>query len=387
MDPTVFKLGGEVVERTRTGILLGTVVKADGISILEHVDRMVNMVRGGIRRLRRWRSIGVPFSTVFKKLLKAKILARFTYAFSLFPSSKLDDVCPVIRNIFDKALCNAFGWTRPKAVKPLSGIWTVICGIPPVRAFLRQEKLKLAARLKVACHHAGNIFRYMLEMDNGSFEADTLVAVNEWLLTKQWSTLNENTLLAFKRKVERIAKKCWPVDLPNDGLLAWLYHNHSVYSGNVPRWADWSWPDSGRYRMGNFQTHFYFLLIGQHPAWGKEAICRRTECKSRTCDTIYKHHFFDCGDFKNNRIFFCLRARRLFKESQVKPLPLYVMEDILSEPCCMWVGLIDVKLLNLGLKLEVIHEYHRICTIASVLSWGRFYSIPQYGKSSRSFAT
>ena len=76
--------------------------------------------------------------------------------------------------------------------------------------------------------------------------------------------------------------------------------------------------------MGDFQAHFYFLLIGQHPAWGKEAICRRTECKSSSCDTIYKHHFFDCGNFKNNLIFFCLTARRLFKESQVELLPLYV---------------------------------------------------------------
>ena len=68
-------------------------------------------------------------------------------------------------------------------------------------------------------------------------------------------------------------------------------------------------------------------------------------------------------------------------------MPLYVMENILSEPCCMWVGLIDVKLFNLGLRLEIIHEFHRICTIASVLSLGRFYAIPQCGKSSRNFVT
>jgi len=387
VDPTVFRLGGEVVERSTTGILLGTVVKADGISMLEHVNRRAKMVSGGIRRLRRWRSIGVPFSTVFSKLFKAKILARFTYNFSLFPSSKLEEVCPVIENIFDKTLCNAFGWATPKGVKPLSGIWGVICGFPPVRAFLRQEKLKLAARLKVACHQAGNIFRYMLEIDNGSFEADTLVAVDEWLLTKQWSTLNVNTVLTFKRKVERIAKKCWPQDLPKDGLLAWLYHNHSVYSGNVPSWANWSWPDSGRYRMGDFQVHFYFMLIGQHPAWGKGATCRRAECRGRTCQTIYRHHFHDCGDYKNNRTFFCLTARRLVKESQVERLPLYVMENILSEPCGMWVGLFDAKLFDLGLGLEVIHEFHRICTIASVLSWGRFYTVPHRGKSSRDFVT
>ena len=158
------------------------------------------MVSGGIRRLRRWRSIGVPFSIVFSTLFNAKILARFTYLFSLFPSSKLEEVCPVVWNIFDTALCNAFGQTRPKGVKPPSGIQSVICGIPPVRAFLRQEKLKLAARLKVACHQGGYIFRYMLEMNNGSFGADIRAAVNEWLLSKQWSTLNGN--------------KCWSMDLP-----------------------------------------------------------------------------------------------------------------------------------------------------------------------------
>ena len=139
--------------------------------------------------------------------------------------------------------------------------------------------------------------------------------------------------------------------------------------------------------MGDFHAHFYFLLIGQHPAWGKGASCRKAECKSRICETIYKHHFFECGNFKKNRIFFCHTARRLFKESQVELLPLCVMENILTEPCCMWAGLIDVKLFNLGLRLEIIHEFHRICTIASVLSWGRFYTVPHRGKSSRDFVT
>ena len=139
--------------------------------------------------------------------------------------------------------------------------------------------------------------------------------------------------------------------------------------------------------MGDFQVHFYFMLIGQHPAWGKGATCRRVECRGRTCQTIYRHHFHDCGNYKNNRTFFCLTARRLLKESQVKRLPLYVMENILSEPCGMWVGLIDAKLFDLGLRLEVIHEFHRICTTASVLSWGRFYTVPHRGKSSRDFVT
>ena len=62
-------------------------------------------------------------------------------------------------------------------------------------------------------------------------------------------------------------------------------------------------------------------------------------------------------------------------ESQVELLPLNVIEDILSEPCRMWIGLIDLKLLT-ALRIGIIHELHRICTIASVSSWGRFYAVP-----------
>ena len=202
------------------------------------------------------------------------------------------------------------------------------------------------------------------------------MAINEWRLTKQWNTLNVNTLLAFRRKIHRIAKKCWPRDLPKDGQLGWLYHNYSVYSGNVPNWADWSWPETEKQTMGKVQTHFYFLLIGRHPAWNKEAICQNAGCKGKSRDTIYRHHFFDCEKYKNNRTVFRHTARRLFLESQVELLPLNVIEDILSEPCSMWIGLIDLKLFNLGLRIGIIHELHRICIIASVSSWGRFYAIP-----------
>ena len=51
----------------------------------------------------------------------------------------------------------------------------------------------------------------------------------------------------------------------------------------------------------------------------------------------------------------------------------------------MACGPIEAKLFDLGLGLEVIHEFHRICTIASVFSWGRFYAVPHRGKSSRDF--
>ena len=126
--------------------------------------------------------------------------------------------------------------------------------------------------------------------------------------------------------------------------------------------------------MGKVQSHFYFLLIGRHPAWSKEAICRNAGCKGKSRDTIYRHHFFDCGNYKNNRTVFRYTVRRLFMESQVKLLPLNVIEEILSEPCC--IGLIDLNLFNLGLRIGIIHELHRICTIASVSSWGRFYAVP-----------
>ena len=37
------------------------------------------------------------------------------YAFSLFPSSELEELYPIKTNIFDKALSNAFGCPKPKS--------------------------------------------------------------------------------------------------------------------------------------------------------------------------------------------------------------------------------------------------------------------------------
>ena len=154
-------------------------------------------------------------------------------------------------------MSNAFGWVTPKGIKPDSGIWTAICGFPPVEAFLWQEKLLMAARLKLANHKAGRIFRNLVESDCGSFETDVLIAIDEWSLSNLWSKLNKITILQFKRKVHRLAKKCWPRKVPKNGRLSWLYyHNHMVYSGNVPSWADWIWPDSAKYKLGKFQAHF-----------------------------------------------------------------------------------------------------------------------------------
>ena len=55
---------------------------------------------------------------------------------------------------------------------------------------------------------------------------------------------------------------------------------------------------------------------------------------------------------------------------------LSVIDNILLKPCGMWFGLFDNCLFDLNLKLGSLHELHRIVTMASVLSWGRFYPVP-----------
>lgn len=97
---------------------------------------------------------------------------------------------------------------------------------------------------------------------------------------------------------------------------------------------------------------------------------------------IYRHHFFLCDVHANNRDFFCGWARRLYRESaayKTSQLPFNVLECILAKPSQMWFGLMDDKIFALGLKLGVLHELHRILVIASVISWSRFYSIPNLG--------
>ena len=56
--------------------------------------------------------------------------------------------------------------------------------------------------------------------------------------------------------------------------------------------------------------------------------------------------------------------------------PLQVLDDILKKPSGNWVGLFDTSLFELDLKLSILHEVHRIITMASVMSWGRFYALP-----------
>ena len=86
-----------------------------------------------------------------------------------------------------------------------------------------------------------------------------------------WDSLDKKTLTNFEKKVLRISRKCWPKDLQMTGNLTWLYHNHSVFSGNVPLWADWEWPMSKDRNV--FITHFYSLLTSQNPAGGSDACC------------------------------------------------------------------------------------------------------------------
>ena len=54
-----------------------------------------------------------------------------------------------------------------------------------------------------------------------------------------------------------------------------------------------------------------------------------------------------------------------------------VVDEILKKPGGMWIGLFDPALFELDLKLSSLHKLHRIVTIASVLSWGRFYKVPK----------
>ena len=49
---------------------------------------------------------------------------------------------------------------------------------------------------------------------------------------------------------------------------------------------------------------------------------------------------------------------------------------ILNKHSGMWVGLFDTSLFELGLKLSILHEVHRIVTMGSMMSWSRFYDLP-----------
>ena len=128
-----------------------------------------------------------------------------------------------------------------------------------------------------------------------------------------------------------------------------------------------------------FEMHFYYLLVGRHPAGGDYAVCLRKGCIGNNQGSIYCHHFFLCDVHAHNRDFFCGWARRLYREStacETYRVPLQVLENILAKPSPMWFGLMDDTIFALGLKIGVLHELYRILVMASVVSWSRFYSVP-----------
>ena len=128
--------------------------------------------------------------------------------------------------------------------------------------------------------------------------------------------------------------------------------------------------------MGKFESHFYCLLTGIHPAFGGDGKCRRFECQGANSGSLYEHHFFDCESSSGNCNFFKEKALTLFEASTVKGLSLSILNLIISKPSTWWIGLIDTKVFDLCPKIAQVHELHRIVTTASVLSWGRFYACP-----------
>ena len=54
-DKTIFRMGNEEILRAPKGVLLGAVIKMDGIFVLEHVIRKAKMVKGAVKQLKKWR--------------------------------------------------------------------------------------------------------------------------------------------------------------------------------------------------------------------------------------------------------------------------------------------------------------------------------------------
>ena len=138
-----------------------------------------------------------------------------------------------------------------------------------------------------------------------------------------------------------------------------------MYSGNVPSWASWEWPESTKWKMGRFECHFYCLLTGLHPAFGGDAKCLRFERRGFNCGSLYKHHFFECECSTRNRIFFKAKVDILFEESKVEGLSRSILNGIMNKPSIMWIGMIGAELFDLCPKIKYVHEFHRILTIAN----------------------
>ena len=375
-DSTEYRLGNSLIIRAEQGLLLGVEIKKDEINALEHVRRRKGMVSNTISQIKAWRNHGLSAKAVFRNLFKGKILPRFTYAFSLLHLPEWGPVQDLIREVFDEALSRTCALKVKVRGQP--GLWTAIMGFPPVESFLCQQKLLLAARLLVGKHKACRMFRGLLKDDPGSFERDVVELISDWSLGSTWRNLSVDSFTQFKKKVKRVAKRQWPQGLTNNGQLKWLYHNYRVYSGNVPEWADWKWPQ--KKVLQKFELHFGYLLTGVHPAGGEKAVCSHSQCGNGSCDSVYNHHFFKCPSHIENRIFFKETARRLFieKEPYIESrLSFSMLDAVLVEPCPLWVGLMDRSLFKPGVKLGVLHELHRIMTMASIYSWGRYYKLPE----------
>ena len=230
VDSFQLALSGVDIERSEVGILLGAVIMSSGISPYEYVKRRAKMIKKGLKQIKTWRTKGLPFEVAFSKLVRAKLLPRFCYGFGLLPVTRWSKAHIKIQKTLDAALKQTFDCSNSKGTKLLAGVWFAICGHPSVLGFLRQEKLLMAARLKIAQTKAGRIFRGLFGYDNGTFESDVSSAVKGWLLGKDWHNLDKDNILQFRKKVKRRARKCWPHGLRRDGNLKWLYHNHCVYS-------------------------------------------------------------------------------------------------------------------------------------------------------------
>ena len=102
-------------------------------------------------------------------------------------------------------------------------------------------------------------------------------------------------------------------------------------------------------------------------------------CKDKSRGPVYNHHFFECAEFRRNCRFFRESVESMCKDyvsAGNRDIPNSIINKIISEPSRMWVGLFDTGLFDLGLRLRSAHELHRIVTMSSVLSWGRFYPVP-----------
>ena len=138
---------------------MGVVVDGIGVHAVEHVSRRAKMVDTSIKLIRSWRTKGLSFQIAYKHLFLAKVIPRFTYAFSLLPLTKWGSVHDIIRKTLERALCYTFGWSLPKRIRVQPGVWFIVCGFTTVFALLRKLKLEMAARLKVGDNKAGRIFR------------------------------------------------------------------------------------------------------------------------------------------------------------------------------------------------------------------------------------